>query len=221
MLDLVVLTRGLRTGLFVLTIAVFSSVPLCGQESDQKEPRFDFTPQGGYRTAVSFSIQPHVQGTNPRLVLEANPSYGFAFGARIHGDDMVEFRWMKQDSSGHFEEADLTTSLPKLTLNQFHGDFSHEYLVEDWAKWARPFVMLSVGATHISGSTTFTRFSFGVGGGIRFYPQRHFGFKVQAEWLPILVDPYGAVVCGAGCVVQVGGTVSSQGEVSAGPIFRF
>jgi hypothetical protein len=50
---------------------------------------------------------------------------------------------------------------------------------------------LAWASTHISGSTdsNFTRFSFGIGGGVRFYPSRHVGFKIQAEWLPALVDP--------------------------------
>jgi hypothetical protein len=108
-------------------------------------------------------------------------------------------------------------------LNQFHGDFTHEYTIDEWAPWARPYVMLSVGATHISGasSSSFTRFSFGAGAGVKFFVGRHFGFRMQGEWLPIFVDPYGTVICGTGCVVHVGGTVSSQGEVTVGPLFRF
>jgi hypothetical protein len=108
-------------------------------------------------------------------------------------------------------------------LDQFHGDFSHEPLVEDWPSWAKPFVIASIGATHVSrdASISFTRFSFGIGGGIRLYASRHLGFKIQAEWVPVVVDPQVAFVCGSGCIVHVGGTASSQGEVFAGPILRF
>lgn len=172
---------------------------------------------------MSFPIQPSVTGTNPRVVLDATPSYGFAFGVRLHEDDVVEFRWARQDSHAHFEDAFPGSLTRTATLNQFHGDFSHEYMIEDWKSWARPFVMLSVGATHVSGSpvTSFTRFSFGIGGGIKFFKGRHLGFRVQAEWLPVLLNPYGVAVCGAGCVVHIGGTLSSQGEVAVGPLIRF
>jgi hypothetical protein len=83
--------------------------------------------------------------------------------------------------------------------------------------------MASVGGTNISGSTEgdFTRFSFGLGGGIRLYASRHFGFKIQAEWVPVYADPQGVFVCGGGCIVHVGGTISSQGEVLVAPIVRF
>lgn len=206
-----------------LLLIVLSPALSAQQQSESKPLRFDFTPFAGYRTSMSFSIEPHVSGTNPRLVLDASPSYGASFGVRLQEDGLVEVRWARQDSYIH--SLDVAPQVPRqrLILDQFHGDFSREYLIEDWGPWAKPFVMLSVGATHVSStpSTSFTRFSFGIGGGIRFYANRHFGFKVQAEWVPVLVDPQVAVICGGGCVVHVGSTLGSQGEILAGPIVRF
>jgi hypothetical protein len=193
------------------------------QQAEPKPLRFDFTVFLGYRTSMSFPVEPHVTGMNPRVVLDASPSYGVSFGARPREEDLVEIRWARQDSYVH--SVDITPQPPRqrLILDQFHGDFSHEPLVEDWPSWAKPFVLASVGATHVSSSTNlnFTRFSFGIGGGIRFYASRHFGFKIQAEWLPVVTDPQVAFICGGGCVVHVSGTVASQGEVLAGPILRF
>jgi len=164
-----------------------------------------------------------VQGTNPRVVFDASPSFGFAFGVRVREDDLVEVRWTRQDTYVHGEDVNLNSARQRVILDQYHGDFSHEYTIEEWRPWIKPFVMASVGATHISDNTniSFTRFSFGIGGGIRFYASRHIGFKVQAEWLPVFVDPQVALVCGVGCIVHVGGTLSSQGEVTLGPLIRF
>jgi hypothetical protein len=193
------------------------------EPSEQKPLRFEFTPFVGYRSGMSFPIEPHVSGTNPSVVVDANPIYGASFGVRIEGDGLVEIRWARQDSNARSQNVNLPTLPHRVTLDQVHGDFSREYLVEGWGSWARPFVLIGVGATHISNSTTsnFTRFSFGIGGGLRFYPTRHFGFKVQAEWVPVLIDPQVAFVCGAGCIVHAGGSISSQGEVFIGPIVRF
>jgi hypothetical protein len=197
---------------------------LYAQEQPEPKPqRFDFTAFVGYRTSMSFPVEPQVTGTNPRVVVDASPSYGASFGVRLREEDLIEVRWARQDSYVHSEEIALHPSRQRVILDQFHGDFSHEPLVEDWPSWARPFVLASVGATHVSGSTNinFTRFSFGIGGGIRLYAGRHFGFKIQAEWLPVFADPQVAFACGGGCVVHVGGSVASQGEVFVGPIFRF
>jgi hypothetical protein len=211
---------------FVVTLSFMVLLPspvTAQQESEPKPLRFDLALFLGYRTSMSFPVEPHVTGMNPRVVLDASPSYGVSFGVRPREEDLVEIRWARQDSYVHAEEITSLPSRQRVLLDQFHGDFSHEPLVEDWPSWAKPFVVASVGVTHVSSSTTinFTRFSFGIGGGIRFYASRHFGFKIQAEWLPVYEDPMVVVVCGGGCLVHLGGTLGSQGEVLAGPILRF
>ena len=208
----------------VMLLFALPSALSAQQQPEQKPLRFDFTPFIGYRTGMSFPVEPHVTGTNPRVVLDASPSYGVSVGMRLKNeDDLVEIRWARQDSYVHTEE--ITPQLPRqrVILDQFHGDFSHETPIEDWVSWARPFVLASVGATHVSSVTnvSFTRFSFGIGGGIRFYASRHLAFKVQAEWLPVYVDPNVAFICGSGCIVHAGGNASSQGEVFVGTILRF
>jgi hypothetical protein len=193
------------------------------QQAELKPLRFEFTPFVGYRTSMSFQIEPHVSSTNPSVLLEASPSYGASFGVRLREDDLVEIRWARQDS--HIHSVDITPPVPRqrLVLDQFHGDFSHEPFIENWVHWARPFVLASVGGTHVSGNTNIseTSFSLGIGAGIRFFASRHFGFKIQAEWVPVFIDPNVAFTCGPGCVLHVAGALSSQGEVLVGPILRF
>jgi hypothetical protein len=206
--------------LYVITL----SPGLSAQQPPEPKPlRFDFTPFMGYRTSMSFPVERHVTGTNPRVVADASPSYGASFGVRLREEDLVEARWARQDSYVHSEDITPQPPRQRMILDQLHGDFSHEPFVEDWPSWAKPFVLASVGATHVSSSTNinFTRFSFGIGGGIRLYASRHLGFKIQAEWLPVYAEPQVVFICGGGCIVHVGGTLASQGEVFVGPILRF
>lgn len=192
-------------------------------QAEPKPLRFDVAAFIGYRTSMSFPVEPHVTGMNPRVVVDAGPSYGASFGVRLREEDLVEVRWARQDSHLHTE--DITPQIPRerMILDQYHGDFSHEFFLENWPRWAKPFILGSVGATHVSSGTNvnFTRFSFGLGGGIRAYATRHFGFKVQAEWLPVVASPQVAFVCGGGCIIHVADSLASQGEVLAGPILRF
>jgi hypothetical protein len=119
---------------------------LSAQEQPEPRPlRFDFTPFIGYRTSMSFPIEPHVTGANPRVTLDASPSYGVSFGVRFHEDDLVEARWARQDSYVHSEDIMPQPPRQRVILDQFHVDSSHEYLVDDWASWAKPFVMGSAG----------------------------------------------------------------------------
>ena len=199
------------------------AVLVAQQTTDTYRPHFDLTALFGYRTTVSFPIDPAVQGSNAKVVFDSGPSYGFSAGMRFHDDDVIEFRWARQDSHAHLEDVTLISSRQRITLDQYHGDFTHEYILGEWPKWARPFVIGSVGATHVTGTanTNFTRFSFGLGGGVKVFAGQHLGFRMQGEWLPIVLNPHATVFCGGGCIVHVGGTLGSQGEALIGPFLRF
>lgn len=216
--------RTINSFLLLVALHLLAPWPVrAQQESELKPLRFDFTAFIGYRTSMSFPVEPHVAGTNPRVVVDASPSYGVSFGIRSQEEDLIEVRWARQDSFFHAEEITPQPPRQHMLMDQFHGDFSHQPFIEDWPSWAKPFVLASVGATHLSGGGTlsFTRFSFGIGGGIRLYMSRHFGWKIQAEWLPVVVDPNVAVACGGGCIIHLSATAASQGEVFAGPLLRF
>ena len=130
----------------------------CSQTAsdEQKSLRFDLTPVG-YRTIMSF---PTGHPPSPHLTLAAKPSYGAAVGVRLDELNLIELRWARQDTHVHLNGS-APFSDKKVMLDQFHGDFTHEYILEEWHRWARPFVMGSVGATHVNGGTSssFTRFS--------------------------------------------------------------
>lgn len=57
---------------------------------------------------------------------------------------------------------------------------------------------------------------------MKVYFTRHLGWRVQGEWLPVVVNPeVKAFVCGGGCIVHLSATLVSQGEIVVGPLFRF
>jgi hypothetical protein len=206
-----------------LTLLAITHLVDAQEPGESRSLRFDFSPLIGYRTSMSFAPQQQSGGRNPRIIVNTNPGYGVALGVRIDEQNLVEFHWTRQDTDAHVENAAPVYFKQRLILDQFHGDFTHEYILDEWPVWARPFITGSVGATHVSsGANSFTRFSFGLGAGIKVYANRHIGFRVQAAWLPLLIDPeVRAFICGGGCVVRVGGTLVSQGEFTMGPVLRF
>jgi len=83
----------------LLLLIVHSPALSAQQQAVPKPLRFDLTPFIGYRTSMSFPVEPHVAGTNPRVLLDANPSYGVSFGVRLREEeDLVEVHWARQDS---------------------------------------------------------------------------------------------------------------------------
>jgi len=150
----------------------------------QTEPKpmyFDLSLLGGYRTSVSFTTQPVENVEVPKIVIDPSPSYGVSFGVRLNDEDLVELRWSRMNTNMRAEQNFLTTFQQKVIVDQYHFDFTHEYVPDYWPLKIRPYIMGSVGATHVSGSVSrnFTRFSFGIGAGVKFYASRHVGFRVQ------------------------------------------
>jgi hypothetical protein len=184
---------------------------------------FDLTPLVSYRSQMSFSFESSVPGRSSRVVLDASPAYGFAFGVRIREQDVIEMRWSRQDSKVEIPDSSLTFARAQMSLNQFYCDFSHEYLLKHLALRPTPFIVASVGATRMSNvvNSGSTNFSVGLGAGVKFFLSQHLGFRIQAEWLPTLVDTQGISECGNACIVRLSGTLASQGEVAIGPVLRF
>jgi hypothetical protein len=69
---------------------------------------------------------------------------------------------------------------------------------------------------------TAVRFEFGIGGGVKVFLKRHWGFRFYAEYLPMLMEgEVQKVVCSGGCIVVLNGRLMNQFAVTVGPIFRF
>ena len=203
-----------------LLIFLCCGMELAGQDSpNQPKPlRIDITPMVGYRSSIAFPTTQSFQGQS--AVLSEKPSYGFAVGIRLNEEDLIEVRWARQASDIHF--ADTLTST-KVVLHQVHLDCTHEFIMDTWPMWVRPYVIGSVGGTHIGGggNSALTGFSFGLGTGLKVYVSRHVGLRFQVEWLPIVSSAEGSFACGAGCIVRLNANGVSQGEIVAGPVFRF
>jgi hypothetical protein len=187
---------------------------------------FEVTPFIGGRFGGSFDIESPEGATVVRASLKDAVSYGVSAGVRFDDLSMIEFSWTRSKSGLRFETgiAPTTTSLSDVTLNQFHADFTREFVLDE-VKGLRPFLMGSVGATHLGTvNDGFTRFSFGLGTGLKLFLSSNLGIRFQAQWVPIWVDPEVkgfACAGGAGCIVVLSGRLTQQFEVSAGPVFRF
>jgi len=186
---------------------------------------FEVTPFIGGRFGGTFEIQPE-GGAEIRASLKDATSFGVSAGVRFDDLSMIEFSWTRAKSGLRFGTGvnPLSTSLGDVTLNQFHGDFSREFVLDE-VKQIRPFLVASVGATHLGTSNDgFTRFSFGLGTGLKVFLNSRLGIRMQAQWVPIWVDPeVRGFACGgaAGCIVVLSGKLTEQFQVNVGPVFRF
>jgi hypothetical protein len=196
--------------------------------------KFEVSPLFGGRFGGSIKLSPDNGTTTARASLQDSAVYGVAAGFRFdsydgcQGCDLIEFRWMRQNTNlsldnGLFPAPLIATSpQPSVHLDHYLGDFTHEFPLEG-AKYVRPYITGTLGAAHMSAPAgSATRFTFGIGGGFKFFPSSRFGFRVGVEYLPTVMQAeVQKIVCAGGCIVTVNGGVMNQFQVTVGPTFRF
>ena len=208
---------------------------LLGGVMSARGQSIDISPFIGGHFGGSFNLE-QAGEPNFRAHLRDGLSYGISGGFRFDQEDcvncgLVEFRWMRQNSRLTVKQDPLalvptplgaTAFSAPVTLDHFLGDFTREWPLES-AKSVRPFITGTLGVVHISAPAAgATRFAFGLGGGFKAFPSQHWGFKLQAEYLPIVLHGEAQpVVCVASCVAILSGGLANQFTVSVGPVFRF
>ena len=188
---------------------------------------FELTPFIGTRLGGTFEIQPEGAAQIPATFKDA-ASYGLSAGVRFDELSLVEFRWTRSSSTLRFGApfAFLNASVGDVTLNQFHADFTREWVVPE-VKGLRSYLTGSLGLTHLGAAQDgFTRFSFGFGGGLKQFLGSRLAIRAGAEWLPIVVEPsVSGFACGTiqfgGCLVVLNGELVQQFQLSVGPVVRF
>jgi hypothetical protein len=213
----------LRKGGWLLTALFVSVVSADGQTS------FEVTPLIGWMYGGSVELQQDVQPNIPAK-LDNAVIFGVAGGFRFNGDDcascnLVEFRWMRQKTylNINTNAPNISVSRPSVTINHFLADFTHEWPIEETHERVTSFLTGSLGAANMSTpADTGIRFEFGIGGGVKVFLKRHWGFRFYAEYLPMLMEgEVQKVVCAGGCIVLLNGQLMNQFAVTVGPIFRF
>ncbi len=194
---------------------------------------FEVTPLVGGRFAGTMELQqPGIPNYDAHL--SDSVSFGVAAGYRLDGQDgeghdVIEFRWMRQNSHlGVIQSPPVpspyTSALlrPSISLDHFLVDFTHEYAVPD-APSIQPFVSGSVGAALMgTPASSETRFAFALGAGVKIFPATHWGFRLKVEYMPIVMHTnLQTLVCAGSCIVVLNGGIMNQFEVSFGPAFRF
>jgi len=187
----------------------------------------EVSPLIGVRMAGTFEIQSD-SVEQVEAMLQDAASYGFSAGVRFDDFSLVEFRWTQSTSELRFGApfAFVGPSVGNVTLNQFHADFTREFVIEE-VKGLRSFLTGSLGVSHLGAAhDRFTRFSFGFSAGLKQFLGSRLAIRAEAQWLPIVVEPsVSGFACGTvqpgGCLVLLNGRLVQQFQLSVGPVVRF
>ena len=127
--------------------------------------------------------------------------------------------WTEQRSALKLETEGGSSDLFKMTIRQLHGDVLY-HLASSNAR-LRPFVFGGLGATFFSADDleSETKFSFGLGGGVKYFAWNAIGIRAHVRYKPTMLnDEDAADFCDPFGFCQSG---LSQFEFAGGVVVRF
>jgi hypothetical protein len=197
--------------------------------------------------AIAVVIAGLVGATSARTI-EFTPFYGYALGggledadtgAKFEIDDSVSYGGMLDIYLSELTQLEFFFSRQETELRSDEGLFAGQtifeldvdyyhvggtYLLHD-GRW-QPFVAGTLGATRLdpdaAGTDSLTRFSLGLGGGVRYFPTEHLGLYLAARGFLTFIegDTLFRSESGAATIV-IDSTGLGQVQLQAGLIFAF
>ncbi len=138
------------------------------------------TPFYGYRFSGGFEDS----DTGAHLKLRDSPCWGGVLDVCLSPETQLEFYFSRQETELKQEDGLFaSTTLFDLDVDYYHLGGTYALTYGPW----QPFVVGTLGATHLApeppGLDSLTRFSLGLGGGLRFFPTKHLGLYLAGRGL--------------------------------------
>src|SRR6185312_10105091 len=177
---------------------------------------YEITPILGYTFGGEF--EDSVTGTT--LDVKDNAHYGIILDINTTPDAQIELYYSVQPTQLKADTG-LFTGNPQFDLDIHYIHLGGTY-GENIGK-VKPYVVASVGATYMdpkgAGHDSETRFSFSLGGGVKYFLTEHVGLRLEGRGFGTFFDNSSALFCTNGaCAVAVHGDLFWQFIVNAGVI---
>ena len=212
--------------LWLLALSFF----LLATASTKAQGRFEVSPFVGYETSASYPLSVF-SGTVPttpinRLRVNDALAFGTFLDYNLTENGQIEFMWNRNNTT-YSARSILTNTYSKAfdsTIDQYQ--FGGLYMFRGSDHRLRPYFAGSVGFTHDSnggGNSNRTEFSFSIGGGVKYYVNRHFGLRGDARYLPTYGSSSYSTYCDPfyGCYNAKVAHFLNRGSFVGGVIFRF
>lgn len=208
-----------------ILLLLFTSV------SARAQGRFEASPFVGYETSGSYPISVFASTSDltvpvNRLRVNDALSYGTFLGFNLTENAQLEFMWDHNSTSYSARNALTGEYFKAYNSDVDQYQFGGLYMLRNSEHRLRPYVAASVGFTHDSnanGTPNRTEFAYSLGGGVKYYVNRHFGFRGDARFMPTYGSSSNATYCDPfyGCYSAKVSNYLNRGNFVGGLIFRF
>jgi hypothetical protein len=208
-------------------VAVMFALSLIAASGAQaQDPRVEISGTAGWTFSDGVNV-----GTIDESPIQVGPKDAFSWGARLgfNLSPNVELGFLFNSQSTDLEATGAVSRTLPQTVYNYHGYFAYNFGDTDAA--ARPYILGGLGATQYGSLDTDlgeiggeTQFSSTWAAGLKIFPGRSFGIRLEGRWTPTYVktdpegywcDPYW------GCYTVGDAEYSNQFELSGGIILRF
>ena len=212
----------------ILSAVAALSLAQTGPPARAQSPlqRFEITPLvgsvfGGDLNVTSMHLNPF-----DRVFVNSSISYGGIGNLALNDWAQIDVLWSRQPTSlsGHTVLTDTRARVSSATLDQVQFGILIQGGASDGP--LTPFVVGGLGFMHINPGGNVvggeTKPAFNIGGGIKYFFDKHFGLRLEMRWTPAFVDADPEFSCSpTGCFIVVEPQFLHQGMVNAGFILRF
>jgi len=196
--------------------------------SAHAQGRFEIDPFVGYETSASYpvSIITPPPGFAPVDRLRVNDSLAFGTFLDYHLTENFqgEFMWNHNNTSYSAHDIVTNTYVPAYHSDIDQFQFGVLYMFRSSDARLRPYVAGSLGFTHDSNSNNTpnrTEFSYSLGGGVKYFINRHFGLRGDIRYLPTYGSSSNELYCYYGCYYANVAHFLNRGSFTGGIIFKF
>jgi hypothetical protein len=202
-----------------IVLAACAAVGLCRAGRAQELKAVEFTPFYGY----SFSGGLKDADTGEELDIDDSGCYGGMVDVRVSENKQVELFLSRQETSLQSDEGLFGgPTLLDLDIEYYHIGGTYILTDDVW----QPFVVATIGATRIDpdapDSDSLTRFSLGIGGGVRFFPTENFGLYLAGRGLFTFLGGDTLIQSEGGALtIDIASDALWQAQLQAGVIFAF
>lgn len=212
-----------RTGLLrwtALAIALVAIGLSALAHGDEITRATEITLYAGRQWGGEFEDQ--VSGND--LDLKESPVYGLSVDWNHGPNTQYEVYYSRQQTE--LDADGVVTGDPEFDLDVHYLHIGGTYVFDEPA---RPFVVLTIGATHLDPSgggsgvelDAETRFSFGFGGGVKLFLTEHIGLRLEGRGLFTALSGSSRVLCSGGCAIKVSSSGFVQWQANAGLVIAF
>lgn len=208
-----------RTILGLVLLLVLPALPAAADDIK----KIELSPFFGYRFGGDFVRSNEFDSFDTGFAIDDSTSAGLALGINLSRHLQIELRYAKQES-----ELLDTFFDPDLALYDVDVEIYHAGLVYQWTPGQiRPYMVISIGATSFDAAPSDidddTRFSVGLGAGVKVMVTDYFGLRFEARGYATAVDNGEELFCNHfdDCFRADTSESLYQGEITGGLVFAF